>query len=406
MRLIRVVVLALALAVHACPAGSPAVIPGADLLLSQHRGMLAGKRIGMVINQTSRLSSGEFLLDALQRAGVTVTALFGPEHGVRGVAAAGEKVGDGIDVKSGVPVYSLYGERNKPTPEMLRNVDLLIYDIQDVGARFYTYISTLKLCMDAAAEHHVPFVVLDRPNPLGGRVDGPLLDDSLRSFVGIGRLPVVYGLTCGELATYMNGMGWLDGGREADLTVVWMDGWNRSMTWKDTRLQWIAPSPNIPTAATSEVYPAVCFLEATNVSEGRGTPLPFYQLGAPFINGDTLAGMLNSRALPGVRFVSISFTPVSSKHAGVACFGVRVELTDPARFRPVMTGLVVISELLRHKPGLITLNHRWLGKLLGKASVAGFLEKGGDPASLQDQWEADISLFINGSSRFLHYPAE
>ena len=381
----------------------PAVTTGADCLVARHLQILKGKRVGMIINHTSRLCSGELLLDSLQKAGITVTALFGPEHGIRGGAGAGEKVSDGVDARSGVPVFSLYGEQNKPTAEMLKNVDLLVYDIQDVGARFYTYISTLKLCMDAAAEHQIPFVVLDRPNPLGACVDGPLIEDSLRSFVGIGPIPVVYGMTCGELATFMNSSGWLDGGRKADLRVIWMEGWGREMDWSETGLAWVAPSPNIPTPGTAVVYPATCFLEATNVSEGRGTAAPFFQLGAPFLDGDSLSAALNARHLPGVSFVVSHFTPASSKHAGELCHGVKIEMHDRSVFRPVLTGLVVISELLRQRPGQVKLNYRWLGKLLGKGSVAGFLEKGGNPVHLEDEWNAENSRFLKERMKFLHY---
>ena len=382
----------------------PAVRPGADLLLTRHLQLLQGKRVGMIVNHTSRLISGEFLVDTLRGAGVNVTALFGPEHGVRGAAGAGEKVTDGIDEKSGVPVYSLYGERNKPTAEMLQHVDLLIYDIQDVGARFYTYISTLKLCMDAAAEHHIPFVVLDRPNPLGDRCDGPLLDDSMRSFVGSGPLPVVYGMTCGELATFMNGAGWLEGGHKVDLTVIWMDGWHRRMLWQETGLPWLAPSPNIPTPETAEMYPSTCFLEATNVSEGRGTPTPFFVLGAPFLDADRLSNALNARALPGVRFAPETFTPVSSKHKGVVCAGVRIALTDRGLFKPVQTGLAILAELILQRPDSVALNGRWLGKLLGKGDVALFLKEGGDPATLEPAWVAERDGFVRERAKFLHYP--
>jgi|WetSurMetagenome_2_1015567.scaffolds.fasta_scaffold14272_4 uncharacterized protein YbbC (DUF1343 family) len=400
----HLVIISMLIAASASGLDRPAVTTGADNLVARHLGMLKGKRVGMIVNHTSRLHSGEFLLDSLQGAGIAVTALFGPEHGIRGAAGAGEKVGDGVDVRSGVPVFSLYGERNKPTAEMLQNVDLLLYDIQDVGARFYTYISTLKLCMDAAAEHQIPFVVLDRPNPFGPGVDGPLLEDSLRSFVGIGPIPVVYGMTCGELATFMNTSGWLDGGRKADLRVIWMEGWERTMDWSATGLPWVAPSPNIPTPETAVVYPATCFLEATNVSEGRGTAAPFFLVGAPFLDADSLSAALNARHVPGVSFVPSHFMPASSKHAGEMCHGVRLELHDRSSFRPVSTGLIVISELLRERPADVKLNHRWLGKLLGKGSVAGFLEKGGDPVDIESRWLAENSSFMKERMKSLHYP--
>jgi uncharacterized protein YbbC (DUF1343 family) len=381
------------------------VSTGADLLVAKHLGLLEGKKVGMIINHTSRLRSGTFLVDTLQKSGILVTALFGPEHGIRGGAAAGEQVNDSVDSVSGVRVFSLYGKQNKPTAEMLRDVDILLYDIQDVGARFYTYISTLKLCLDAAAEHGVPFLVLDRPNPLGGQVDGPLLEDSLRSFVGIGPLPVVYGMTCGELAGFMNGTGWLTNGRKADLKVIWMEGWKTKMDWGATGLPWVAPSPNIPTSESAIVYPATCFIEALNVSEGRGSVAPFEQFGAPFINSDTLILALNRRHIPGVTFSPVQFTPVSSKHAGTLCNGARITIGNRSLFRPVYTGLTLLSVLLRQYPDSVRLNRAWLGKLLGMGSAAGFLERGGDPVSLEFQWEKEIAVFVMKSKAFLHYSA-
>jgi uncharacterized protein YbbC (DUF1343 family) len=261
----------------------------------------------------------------------------------------------------------------------------------------------LKLCMDAAAERNIPFVVLDRPDPLGALVDGPILEDSLRSFVGIGSIPVVYGMTCGELALFLNGSGWLDGGRKAELQIIWMEGWARHMQWQETGLVWLAPSPNIPTAGTADIYPSTCFLEATNVSEGRGTDSPFYLFGAPFLDGEKLTTALNNRHIPGVRFTPTRFTPGSSKHKGSVCSGAKVELTDLTTFRPVVTGLVIVSELLRQCPDSVKLNHRWLGKLLGKSMVAGFLEQGGDPTTLELVWEKERKPYMVERDKFLHY---
>ncbi|MEK9136788.1 MAG: DUF1343 domain-containing protein, partial [Bacteroidota bacterium] len=227
--------------------------------MSKELNLVKGKKVGLITNHTGRLSSGQHLVDTLLAQGISVVALFGPEHGVRGEAAAGEKVGDTIDAKTGIPVFSLYGKTRTPTSDMLRDVDVLVYDIQDVGARFYTYISTMGLCMKAAIESGIPFIVLDRPNPLGGlKVEGPILEDSLKSFVGMYPIPLVYGLTCGELAMMINGEGWLATSAKADLTVVRMEGWTRSMLWDDTGLSWIRPSPNIPTPVTALVYPGTC----------------------------------------------------------------------------------------------------------------------------------------------------
>jgi uncharacterized protein YbbC (DUF1343 family) len=377
---------------------------GADVLIKRSLELMEGQRVGLVTNHTGRLSSGEFLVDALRAKGVRVTALFGPEHGIRGAAGAGENVRDSVDAGSGIPVYSLYGKHNTPTEGMLRDIDVLVYDIQDVGARFYTYISTMKLCMEAAAGKGIPYMVLDRPNPLGARVDGPLLEDSLRSFVGPERLPVVYGLTIGELATMMNTKGMLKGGVHANLIVVWMEGWSRNMRWTDTGLPWIAPSPNIPTPGTADIYPATCFLEATNVSEGRGTTQPFLQLGAPFLNGDTLAARLNARMLPGVRFSPASFTPTFSKHTGETCSGAHVTITDLASFRPVVTGLTIIRVLLDSAPGKVTLNSSSLGRLLGIRRAYDFLVGGGDPGALESTWKRETDEYVAGLRPYMHYP--
>jgi len=377
---------------------------GADVLIGKQLDLVRGRRVGLVTNHTGRLSSGEFLVDALRAKGVHVTALFGPEHGIRGVAGAGDRIEDSVDAETGIPVFSLYGKQNSPTETMLKDVDVLLYDIQDVGARFYTYISTMKLCMEAAAGKGIPYVVLDRPNPLGARIDGPLLEDSLRSFVGPVRLPVVYGLTIGELAMMINTEGLLKGGAHANLTVVWMEGWFRNMRWAETGLPWIAPSPNIPTPGTADIYPATCFLEATNVSEGRGTPEPFRQFGAPFLNADTLAAQLNARGLPGIRFSPATFTPISSKHKGEICYGAQATVTDPAAFRPVVTGLTIIRVLLDSAPGEVKLNPSSLGRLLGIQRAYGVLTVGGDPGALEHSWKGETDEYIAGLKPYFHYP--
>ena len=377
---------------------------GADVLIKKKLELVHGRRVGLVTNHTGRLSSGEFLIDALRAKGVHVTALFGPEHGIRGAAGAGDTIGDTVDAGTGIPVFSLYGTQTSPTETMLKDVDVLVYDIQDVGARFYTYISTMKLCMEAAAGKGIPYVVLDRPNPLGARVDGPLLEDSLRSFVGPVRLPVVYGLTVGELATMINTTGLLKGGAHANLNVLWMEGWFRDMRWNDTGLPWIAPSPNIPSPGTADIYPATCFLEATNVSEGRGTPEPFRQFGAPFLNGDTLAARLNARVLPGVRFSPASFTPISSKHEGEMCYGAQATITDLASFRPVVTGLTILRVLLDTAPGRVTLNPSSLGRLLGIQRAYDVLIAGGDPGSLEKTWKRELEGYVAVIKPYLHYP--
>jgi uncharacterized protein YbbC (DUF1343 family) len=342
------------------------VLTGADLLLRLHGDLVRGQRVGLITNHTGRLRSGALLLDSLQAAGVSVAALFSPEHGIRGTGSAGNAVGDTVDLESGIPVYSLYGARHAPTPEMLDRVDILLYDIQDVGARFYTYISTMLACMDAAATRKIPFVVLDRPNPLGGLlVDGPVMEDSLRSFVGAAPIPVVYGLTCGELAAMANGEGWLAGGKPCELTVVPMAGWKRDMQWRATGLQWVPPSPNIPDPETALAYPVTCFLEATNISEGRGTTAPFRIIGAPFIHGDHLARRLNHLHLPGLAWKAVDFVPVSSKYAGIHCGGVRLQITAPESVRPAAAAISLLSAIYQECGKKLEIRFPRLARLSG-----------------------------------------
>ncbi len=348
----------------------PKVKLGNDVLMEKHLDLLKGKRVGLIINQTARLSSGKFLVDVLIQKGVKIVALFGPEHGVRGEAAAGEKVSDTIDQKSGIPIFSLYGKTRKPTPPMLANVDVLVYDIQDVGARFYTYISTMGLCMEAAAEKGIPFVVLDRPNPLGGlKIDGPVMEDSLKSFVGMYPIPVVYGLTCGELAMMINEEGWLSGKSKCKLTVIRVEGWARSMLWPDSGLNWIPPSPNIPTIGAASTYPATCFIEATNISEGRGTEKPFQYIGAPFIDGELLAKDLNKLSLEGVVFSAVLFTPTSSKFTGERCSGVFVDVTDANMFGQLKTAMALIRQLQASYPTEFKLRKSSFLRLMGSQEV-------------------------------------
>jgi uncharacterized protein YbbC (DUF1343 family) len=400
-RTCAIVLLAL-LFVPACKTQS-VMMTGADRVVADHGMLFAGKRVGLVTNQTGQLADGRFLVDALLDSGIRVTALFGPEHGIRGDAGAGEKVHDSVDVKTGVPVFSLYGKTSKPTPEMLANVDVLVYDIQDVGVRFYTYISTMKLCMEAAAEQGIPFIVLDRPNPLGELIDGPVIEDSLRSFVGIVRIPIVYGLTIGELATMINDMGWLANGKKARLEVVWMDGWTRSMR---LTTPWVPPSPNIRRPETIDLYPGLCLIEATNLSEGRGTEQPFHQFGAPWVNAKQLAHRLNTSGLQGIRFAPAKFTPSSSKNTGLVCHGVSALVTDPDKFQPVLTGVTVLSVLRSMYPDSLVIRRASLNRLFGVAGAYDAIHKGVPAAQIELGWQDGLKEYKELAARFRRYPQQ
>jgi uncharacterized protein YbbC (DUF1343 family) len=300
----------------------PAVKTGIDVLRERDFDLLQGKRIGLITNPSGVDGS----------LGVTLVALFGPEHGVRGNVRAGGKIESTVDSGTGLPVFSLYGKTRKPTPEMLKGIDLLVYDIQDIGCRSYTFISTLGLAMEAAAEQHIPFVVLDRPNPLGGeRVEGNLVEEGFQSFVSPYPIPYIYGITCGELAKMLNGEGMLANRVRCNLTVVPMKGWKRSMTFEETGLQWVPTSPHIPFSSSPMYYASTGIMgELGVISEGVGYTLPFHLFGAGWIDPQRLCARLTAMQIPGVLFRPVTFTPFYGGLMGKQLGGVQVHITDPS----------------------------------------------------------------------------
>jgi uncharacterized protein YbbC (DUF1343 family)/CubicO group peptidase (beta-lactamase class C family) len=327
------------------PARSPVRL-GIDVLRKDGFKLLENKRVGLVTNHTGLGRDGLSTIDILHQAPkVKLVALFSPEHGIRG--ALDEKVKDGVDDKTNLPVFSLYGERRKPTKEQLKDLDILIYDIQDIGCRFYTYISTLGLVLEAAAENNLKVVVLDRPNPIGGlAVEGPVLDAGKESFVAYHRLPVRHGLTVGELATLFNA----ERGIKADLAIVKMEGWRRDDLFDATGLLWVNPSPNMRTLQAALLYPGVGLLETTNLSVGRGTDRPFELVGAPWIDAARWARALQLEQVPGVRFIPIRFTPASSIHAKKECQGVSIVIDDVTKVKPMQVGYTLAVTLKRLFP--------------------------------------------------------
>ncbi len=320
---------------------------GLEVLLSARRELIAARRVGLITHPAATLPDFTSVVDALLAAGVKLTALYGMEHGLTGAAADGSPVRHGIDARTGLPVFSLYGATQAPTSEMLANVEVLLFDVQDVGVRFYTFISTLFHVLRAAGQFGRPVIVLDRPNPIDGlHVEGPLLQPGFESFVGVARLPIRHGLTIAELARWFNREYQLG----ADLTVVAMQGWQRHMRFDATGLPWIPTSPAMPHLSTATVYPGACLLEGTNLSEGRGTALPFEQCGAPWVDGYALARALNALHLPGIWFRPTSFQPSVSKHAGQVCGGVQWHVTNMETFRPVSVALHLITTLLVRYP--------------------------------------------------------
>lgn len=382
---------------------------GAEVFLEQNLDFLNNKRVGIICNHTSILPNGTHLIDTLSRQGINITAIFSPEHGAQGRIPAGEYISDSVDVKTKVPLYSLYGKTNKPTSEMLHNVDVLLFDLQDVGARFYTYLSTMVLAMEAAAENGKKFVVLDRPNPVNAvDVEGPVLSTALKSFVGILPIPIRHGMTVGELAKLAYGEFWSSGVLE--LTVIPMQGWKRTMWYDETGLPWVSPSPNIKTLSTTAVYPGTCLFEATNVSEGRGTEKPFEYIGAPWINGERLAGSLNKLDLAGVEFTPVQFTPLADpitapnpKYKDTLCGGVYVDVIDRRIFRPVYTALVLLEEIKKSYPDKFRFMKQSFDRLAGTAAVRESLERGERIDSLLQSFEKKAKEFSKIREKYLLY---
>ena len=381
---------------------------GNERLFTDACSLIDRKRVGLITNQSGvdglLRSTAERLSEWPQSE---LIALFSPEHGIRGDHQDGGEVSSSArDPRTGVAVHSLYGsDGRKPAADLLDCLDVLLFDIQDVGVRFYTYLYTMSLAMEACAERSLPFIVLDRPNPLGGEVlEGNVLDPSFASFVGKYPIPVRYAMTIGELAGLMN--------REyalgAELHVVQMDGWRRSHWWNDSGLHWVPPSPNMPTADTVLVYPGTCFVEGTNLSEGRGTTRPFEQIGAPYVDGCWLADELNERQLPGVRFRPVHFIPFSGKYANQSCGGVQLHVCDRGDFRPVSTGFQILSSVKDRWPG----DFEWripatgihnFDKLAGADTIRLSLDVGTEIDQLTRRWNAECDEFARIRRPYLLY---
>ncbi|HJS34153.1 MAG TPA: DUF1343 domain-containing protein [Pseudoxanthomonas sp.] len=389
----------------ACDCTSTAPRLGIDVLLSSRLDLLRGKRVGLVTNATGMDRALRSTVDRFAaRTDFTLVALFGPEHGVRGDVQAGDTVASSRDAATGLPVHSLYGEHREPTPAMLAGVDVLVFDIQDVGTRFYTYPYTLAGVMRAAKRAGIPVIVADRPDPLGGvRVEGPVLDPALASFVGMFPIPIRHGMTIGELATLFNarfGIG-------AELHVVTMQGWRRGDEPLRGALPWVPPSPNMPTPDTALVYPGMGLLEGTNVSEGRGTTRPFETVGAPWVDAQALAARLNALGLPGVRFRATWFTPTFSKHAGQVCGGVQLHVTDRAAFLPVRTGIAVLKALHDQHPkdfAFLPGEPPFFDRLAGVDDLRAAIARGDTLDVIEARWQPGLAAFEVLRRQHLLYP--
>jgi uncharacterized protein YbbC (DUF1343 family)/CubicO group peptidase (beta-lactamase class C family) len=378
---------------------SPAtlVLTGIDVLARDNFKQLAGLRIGLVTNQTGRDRSGRSTIDVLHKApNVKLVALFSPEHGIRGLAD--ENVSDSKDEQTGLPIYSLYGETRRPKPEQLKDLDALVFDIQDIGTRFYTYMSTLGYVMEEAPKAKLSVFVLDRPNPIGGlEVEGPIADADKLSMVAYHRIPVRHGMTIGELAKLFNEERKLG----CDLRVIEMAGWRRTMWFDETNLLWVNPSPNMRSLNEATLYPGIGLLETTNVSVGRGTDTPFELVGAPWIDGQQLASYLNSQRIAGVRFVPVRFTPTTSVFKGEECSGINIIITDRDRFRPVTSGLEVAVALHKLYPAQWKIDGYL--RLLANADALERLKRGDSAADIVRSWGNSLEDFRKARARALIY---
>jgi uncharacterized protein YbbC (DUF1343 family)/CubicO group peptidase (beta-lactamase class C family) len=373
------------------------VLNGIDVLERDGFKQLAGMRVGLVTNHTGRNRRGRQTIDVLREAAnVKLVALFAPEHGIRGTVD--DNVSDTKDEKTGLPIYSLYGESRRPKPEHLKELDAIVFDIQDVGVRFYTYISTLGYVMEEAARARVPVFVLDRPNPIGGmEAQGPVADADKLSFTSYHMIPVMHGMTIGELARLFNEERKIG----CDLRVVEMQRWRRAMWFDSTGQTWVNPSPNMRSLNEATLYPGVGLIETTNVSVGRGTDTPFELVGAPWLDGQRLAAYLNERRLAGVRFVPVRFTPKSSVFQGEECGGVNLVITDRAQFRAVQTGIEIAVALRRLYPSDWQVEK--ILRLLANADTLERLKRGDAPDALALSWQARLEEFRRARARVLIY---
>ncbi|HET7274216.1 MAG TPA: DUF1343 domain-containing protein [Longimicrobiaceae bacterium] len=385
-----------------------AVIPGLEVLLRDSAHLVEGKRVGFITNQTAVTSTGASGIDLLHDApGVDLVALYGPEHGLRGGVEGGVEISSGVDPQTGVPVFSLYGENQRPTPEMLEGVDVLLFDMQDIGARPYTFVWTMAMAMEAAAEQDIPFVVLDRPNPITGVSAGPLMEMEMRNvgqaITGYYPVPLRHGMTVGEVAMYINEE--YDIG--ADLTVVPAEGWTADMWFDETGLPWVDPSPNIRSPRAALNYSGLVLFEATNVSVGRGTEAPFSYVGAPWIDADSLLDRLREYELPGVALEATTLVPEGDgwvPYEGEELHALHIEVTDRDTYQPVWLALVMLSEVKRLHPAEFEITNEGFTQMIGSRWAREAFDSGEDPRTIRERWEAELAEWMPVRERYRLYP--
>ncbi len=384
---------------------------GSDVLVKENLHLLDGERVGIVSNKNSVLVNGVHLIDTLLSLGINVTALYSLEHGFN------QEFADGVFIKSpeekikNIPVHSLYGKVKKPTEEMLANVDNILFDVQDVGARFYTYISSMFYILQAAAENNIKVVILDRPNPIGGVVvDGPVLIDKYKSFFGIAPIPILHGMTIGELAMLFATENYINVNSILDLTVVKMNGWDRNNYWDDLDITWLPTSPNIPTFETALVYSGTCLIEGTNISEGRGKENPFLTIGAPFINPDNLICELKVNESSGIILSPAEFIPVeikgkavNPKFNGKKCYGIIISVTDKTKFGAIDFGLNLVYVLHKLYPDKFEFRENHFDLLTGTDKIRLSIQKGESPNNIKKIWQEELSNFKKIRNKYLLY---
>ncbi len=379
-----------------------AVVPGISVLLSDSSHLVRGKRVGLITNHTGRDQRGRSNIDLLFNApGVKLTALFAPEHGIRGSAEGGAIISSSVDKATGVPIHSLYGQTKVPTARMLADVDVLVYDIQDVGARMYTYVWTMTLAAEAAKKSGKVFIVTDRPNPIRADIiEGGLIDAQFRTFTGLHNVPVRYGLTPGELARYLAGTGAID----ATVVVIPMKGYTHSLWWRDTKLEWVRPSPNIRDPEAALLYPGISFFEGTNISEGRGTTEPFRLVGARWLSdAPAIARAMNAKKLAGVRFESVTRrVAAGQKQSGATIPMVRIVVTDRNSVRSTEIGAHLLREIYSRHPTAVRFQPRGLEELSGDRALRNAVTGGGVEALL-NKWRASSTRFESEARRWRLY---
>ena len=385
-----------------------APLPGIDVLIRDSLHLVRGRRVGLITNQTAVTRDGRSDVDVLYSTpGVRLTALYGPEHGIRGTIDGGEHIGSGRDPRTGVPVYSLYGATERPTSAMLRDVDVLLFDIQDIGARPYTYVWTMTFAMEEAARRGIPFIVLDRPNPVTARAEGPLMHWEMRThgplITGAYPVPLRHGLTAGELARYVNGQYHLG----TDLKVVPVAGWQGNRWFDQTGLPWINPSPNIRSLEAALSFSGLVMLETTNLNVGRGTDAPFSYVGAPYVDGAALLRRVQAYGLPGVRFARADWTPRGSgwmQFPGRLCHGVRLFITDREAYQPVLTALVFLVELRKMYPEDLGMGS--MRQMRGSEWAPAAVRAGEDPRAIFARWQQEDAQWERSVAQYRLYPAD